>query len=212
MISFPEPDTARLALVEAGRSLRAAGFVVAREGNLSLRLDGDRLLITPAGLDKGALTVADLAEVAVDGRHLDGPPPSTELRMHLAIYAIRPDVGAVVHAHPPHATAFAVSGRPLHADVLPEAAVLLGAVPVAAYATPGTEKVGVEAARVASSARAFLLSHHGAVALGPDLATAMDRLETLERLAQVCWLAEALGGARRLDPVERERLRVMGES
>jgi L-fuculose-phosphate aldolase len=204
-----EEAKARLEIVEAGRRMRSRGLVVAREGNLSARIAPDRILATPAGADKGELEVDGLSVVDLAGRLIAGPRASTELPMHLAVYRERDDVAAVVHGHPPHATAFAVAGRALDADVLPEVAVGLGAIPLSAYGTPSTEEVAQAVAPLARAHDAFLLRSHGAVALGPDPRTALDRLETVEQLARICWLAHALGGAQPLSADQRARLRAI---
>lgn len=183
--------------------MRAAGLLVATEGNLSARVGPDRVLTTPAGADKGELVAHELSLVDLGGRRLDGPAPSTELEMHLAIYRIRADIGSVVHGHPPYATAFAAAHRALDACVLPEVVVSLGCVPLSAYGTPSTPEVSIAVGALARDHDALLLRNHGAVAMGADVRRAFYVLETVERLAQITWLAEALGGAR---PLDREQV------
>lgn len=186
--------------------MRVAGLVVATEGNLSARVGGDRVLTTPAGRDKGELAAADLTLVDLQGRVIEGPRPSTELEMHLAVYRVRPDVGAVVHGHPPYATAFAAAHRPLDACVLPEVVVTLGCVPLSEYGTPSTPEVAAAVEALARDHDALLLRNHGAVAMGADPRRALYTLETVERLAQITWLAESLGGAKALDREQVDRL------
>jgi L-fuculose-phosphate aldolase len=180
-------------LIEICRRLHARDLIGAAEGNVSVRLAPDRFLVTGSGKNKGHLSPADL--VIVDGR---GAPrsgagrPSTELRMHLAAYAARPDVGAVVHAHPVTAVALTVAGLPPPNDLVPEAAVTLGLVAVAPFATPGTDEVPASLAPLLPRHDVILLERHGAVALGRTLTEAFDRMETLERVARVAlvaWLA-----------------------
>ena len=184
----------RAALVEVGRRLHARDLVGAAEGNLSVRLGPDRFLVTASGVSKGHLRPADL--VVVDGR---GAPvrgarrASTELRMHLAAYAARPDVAAVVHAHPVTAIALTVAGLPPPSDLVPEAAVTLGPVAVAPFATPGTDELPAALAPLLADHDAILLARHGAVTLGRTLAEAFERMETLERVARIALAARLLG-------------------
>ncbi|HKK69973.1 MAG TPA: class II aldolase/adducin family protein [Candidatus Krumholzibacteria bacterium] len=193
-------------LVEVGRCMRDRGLVVATEGNLSVRLDAERVLATPAGADKGRLRAADLVEVDLAGRVIGAGRASTELDMHLAIYGIRPDLQAICHAHPPHATAFAAAHRALDACVLPEVVCTLGAVPLSAYGTPSTSEVADAVRAVFADHDACLLRNHGAVAAAAGPTAAMYVMETVERLAQVTWLAENLGGVRSLGREEVDRL------
>lgn len=204
--AWPSLQQARNDLVAAGRAMRSARLVVAREGNLSVRLGPDRVLVTPAGADKGCLDAHELVVVDLDGAVVEGGRASTETGMHLEIYRRRPDVGAVAHGHPPHATAFAVAHRPLDACLLPEVVTTLGCVPLTRYATPSTGEVAEAVAEVCSDHDCFLLRNHGAVAAGPTPGVAVERLETVEQLATVTWLAEALGGARPLDRAQVDAL------
>ncbi len=189
--------TLREALVEAGRRLQQAGLVAGAEGNLSARLGPDRLLVTPGGLRKGELTPDDLVTVRFDETAwtveaaLPGRAPSSELGLHLALY--RSDrAAAVVHAHPPHATAFAAAGLPLDPPLLAEQVLLLGEVPLLDFALPGTPQVGAGTADLPADCRAFLLASHGAVTLGADPDEALLRMETLEACARITLLARTL--------------------
>src|SRR5512133_1615912 len=165
--SSPAERRLRRELVEIGRRLHARDLVGAAEGNLSVRLGPDRFLVTASGVSKGHLRPDDL--VVVDGR---GEPvrgtrrPSTELRMHLAAYAARPDVAAVIHAHPITAVALTVAGLPAPSDLVPEAAVTLGPIAVAPFATPGTDEVPASLGPLLAGHDALLLTRHGAVTLG----------------------------------------------
>lgn len=194
-------------LVEAGRAMRSARLVVAREGNLSVRIADDRVLLTPAGADKGAMDAAGMVLVDLEGVVHGEGRPSAETAMHLEIYRRRPDVRAVAHGHPVHATAFAVAGRALDACLLPEVVIALGCVPLAPYATPATSELADSVGPVCVSHDAMLLENHGAVALGDDPMMAVERLETVERLAEITWLAESLGGVRALSREQVDRLR-----
>lgn len=195
------------ALVEAGRRLYARGLIAATEGNLSARTGRD-FLTTPRGVCKGDLTAGMLVRVNADGKRVRGRgEPSSELFMHLALYRARPEVGAVVHAHPPVASGFAAAHRGLDERLLAEAVVILGPVCLVPYAVPGTEALARALEAAAPDHDAFLLENHGAVTVGRDVWEAFYRMETLERLAQVCLVARTLGGEAPLAAAEAERLR-----
>lgn len=194
-------------LVETGRRLHARDLVGAAEGNLSVRLGEDRFLVTGSGLSKGHLTAGDLVVVDGDGAVVAGTRrASTELRMHLAVYAARPDVGAVVHAHPVTAVALTVAGAPPPSDLVPEAAVTLGPIAVAPFATPGTEEVPASLAPLLSGVDVILLERHGALTLGRTLGEAFDRMETLERVARIAVAARLLGRCEPLAPAAVDRV------
>jgi L-fuculose-phosphate aldolase len=181
-------------LVEVCRRLHDRRLVGAGEGNVSCRLGRDRVLVTPSGTNKGFLRPADLLVVDLSGKRVRGQGrPSTELAMHLAAYAARPDAGAVVHAHPLTAVAFTVAGLPPPDDLLPEAVLVLGPIGVAPFATPGTDEVPRSLAVLWRAHQVFLLERHGALALGGDLFQACDRMETLERVCEIAALARAMG-------------------
>jgi L-fuculose-phosphate aldolase len=182
--------------------------VAGADGNVSVRLGPDLLLVTPRGRLKRDLTADDLVRVDLAGRHLGGfHKASSELDLHLRIYRVRPDVGAVVHAHPPTATGFAVAGEGLPADVLPEVTLLFGEVPLVPYATPGTPQVGALVAPVAASGHeGALLANHGAVTWGTDLAAAQIRMESLEHAAKILLAARAVGRVAHLTPEQVQAL------
>jgi L-fuculose-phosphate aldolase len=197
----------RQELCVAGRWLYERGYIVACEGNLSVRLADGRVLATPAGYAKGNLVPGDLVLLNASGHALGNThPPSTELLMHLLFYRLRPDVQAVCHAHPPHATGFASAGRALDQAILPEVVVALGKVPLAPYGTPGTEELGVTLEPFVPHYNAILMANHGAVTCGPDLLTAFFYMETVEHLARVTLVAEMLGGASLLSRTDVEVL------
>jgi L-fuculose-phosphate aldolase len=194
-------DALRLALCAAGRRLLEADLIGAAEGNLSVRLPGGHILVTPSGVSKAALQPGQLLEVDATGRVVSGQGrPSTELLMHLAAFAARADVQAVVHAHPLTAVAFTVAGVAPPDDLLPEAVLVLGRIAVAPFATPGTEEVPRSLAPFWSGHQVILLERHGALALGRDLFQAFDRMETLERVCEVAAAARALGRCEPLPP------------
>jgi L-fuculose-phosphate aldolase len=185
---------ARAALVETCRRLHARDLIGAGEGNVSVRLGERRFLVTPSGADKGYLAPGELVVVDASGAVVAGSGrASTELRMHLAAYAARPDVHAVVHAHPLTAVALTVAGLPPPNDLVPEAAVTLGEIAIAPFATPGTDEVPASLAPLWARHDVLLLERHGALALGRTLAEAFDRMETLERVARVALVARLAG-------------------
>ncbi|HEY6098454.1 MAG TPA: class II aldolase/adducin family protein [Anaeromyxobacter sp.] len=197
----------RRELVDACRRLHDRDLIGAAEGNVSVRLGGGRFLVTPSGANKARLSPADLVVVDADGRVVRGDGrASTELRMHLAAYAARPEAAAVVHAHPVTAVALTVAGLPPPNDLVPEAAVTLGEIAVAPFATPGTGEVPSSLAPFLARHDVVLLERHGALALGRTLGEALDRMETLERVARVALVARLLGRCEPLPPAAVEKV------
>jgi L-fuculose-phosphate aldolase len=191
--------TGRRQIVEACRRLYERGLIAGAEGNVSLRLAGGLILITPAGVAKADLRPADLVAIDERGRPLDRRgQPSTEVAMHVRVYKRRPDVGAVVHAHPPVATAFAVVGETFEPPVLPEVVVSLGPVALVPYATPGTDALADRLGFFLDGYDAFLLGNHGATTIGQSLAVAYNRMESLEHSARILLAARLLGPVRTL--------------
>ncbi len=186
----------RATLCEVGRRLWLRGLVGAAEGNVSVRLSPRQILCTPTGVSKGHLRPDDLVVVDSTGKVVRGGRPSVETQLHLHIYKRRADCEAIVHAHPPVATATALAGETIPDNVLPESAIVLGSVATVPFAMPGTDQVPKAIDPLLDDHKTFLLSHHGAVALGKDLFDAYNRMETLERIAKVLLDAEKLGGAR----------------
>jgi L-fuculose-phosphate aldolase len=170
------------------------GYIVACEGNLSVRLADGRILTTPTCMNKGMLEPDDLVVVDHEGRHLDGVrKASSEVLVHLLYYRMRPDVQAICHAHPATATGFAAAGRALDQALLPEVVVGLGKIPLARYATPGTAELSAAIEPYVQNYDALLLANHGAVTCGPDLLTAFYRMETVEHTAKITLAAEKAG-------------------
>jgi L-fuculose-phosphate aldolase len=170
------------------------GYIVACEGNLSVRLDEERVLTTPTCMNKGMLTPDDLVIIDLEGRHVAGArKASSELAMHLLFYRMRPDVQAICHAHPQTATGFAVAGRALDQALLPEVIVGLGQIPLVKYGTPGTPELSAAIEPYVPHYDALLLANHGAVTCGPDLLTAFFRMETIEHFAKITLAAEMAG-------------------
>ena len=193
------PVVLRREIVRVGRLMYERGLIAAAEGNLSVRLGGRLFLVTPGGVSKGALRPQDILEVGADGRCVQGRPTS-EWPLHREVYRLRTDSAAICHAHPPWATAFAVAGRDLDGTVLTETTDTMPVVPLAPRTRPGSEDLAASVATLIRHHDAVLLGNHGALAVGPDLATAFARLETVERLAQVTLLAEVALGRSSLDP------------
>jgi L-fuculose-phosphate aldolase len=184
----------RFELVRFGRLIHDFGYSPGTSGNLSVRLDEHRLLVTPTGMSKFLLEKEDMVIVDHSGRLLAGTREVTsEISMHLAVYERRRDVRAVIHAHPPVATAFACSGRALDDMLCQEAVMALGVVPLARYATTGTDEVAESLAPFIAGHDAILMANHGAVSYGTSLLSAFQRMETLEHLAQVSLAAHQLG-------------------
>lgn len=190
----------RRQLCDAGKRLSDQRLIVACEGNLSARLGGRRFLITPRGRRKGELTPSDLLVCTIEGYVEGAGKPSTEAPMHRAIYRARPDCLAVVHAHPPFATAFGIAGRGIPSDLLPEAAMVLGPVALVPFGLTGTEELARAMEPYLLDHKAFLLANHGATTLGSRPEDALQRMETLEQLALMVFAAEQLGKPTSLPP------------
>ena len=181
-------------MAQCCRQLAAGGLIAGRDGNLSVRLGPDRVLVTPSGLIKSMLTAGDMVEVGLAGRKRRGRRnPTSELDLHLRILSRRPDVGAVVHAHPPAATGFAVAGEEIPANVLPELILMVGRVPIVPYGRAGTPELGDRVEPYLAEHDALLLANHGAVTMGETLDQAWIRMETLEHAARIIMAARAIG-------------------
>jgi L-fuculose-phosphate aldolase len=181
-------DDPRSAVVEVAREMLRLGLVSGSSGNASAR-DGDEVLITPAGLPYEEMTEDDLVAIGMDGEATEGQrEPSSERRVHLAIYAARPDVGAVVHTHSVHATAWSVTGEPLHTGTEELEAAAGGEVLTARFAPTGTDEIAGAVVEALGDRRAVLMARHGAVAVGGTPAAALDTCIALERQAQIAWL------------------------
>src|ERR1700736_357254 len=197
----------RADLCVAGRWMYERGYIVACEGNLSVRLDEERVLTTPTCMNKGMLSPDDLVVIDLEGRHVAGDrKASSELAMHLLFYRMRPDVHAICHAHPPTATGFAVAGRALDQALLPEVIVGLGQIPLVKYGTPGTPELSAALEPCVPHYDALLLANHGAVTCGPDLLTAFFRMETIEHFAKITLSAELAGNPTLLSSREVAKL------
>jgi len=194
-------------IVQIGRMMFEKGWIAGSDGNLSVRLDGGRILATPTGVCKGRLATQDLILCDLEGNKLCGERERTsEMGMHLTIYNLRPDIRAIVHAHPPVATGFAVAGRALNLGLLPEVILGLGSVPLAEYGLPGTPALTEGMLPYIPKYDALLMANHGAVAYGEDLYQAFGRMETVEHFARITLVAELLGGPKVLPRVEIQKL------
>ena len=186
-------------IVAVCRRLYDRGLIAGQDGNVSVRLDSGHILVTPAGLSKVDVTPDSLVELTPEGTGVtQGRAPSSEVGMHLCIYRARPDVRAVVHAHPPVATAFGVTGRDFMDAVLPEVIFHLGSVPLVPFALPGTPALGDAMAPFLAAHDAFLLASHGATTVGPSLRLAHQRMESLEHAARILHAASMIGSPARL--------------
>ncbi|MGC9194390.1 MAG: class II aldolase/adducin family protein [Syntrophobacteraceae bacterium] len=201
----------RLQMVEVCKKLHSGGLIAAGDGNVSYRLDKDLILITPGGVSKADIAPEEVAKTGMDATLLEGPlKPSSEIRMHLLVYKMRPDVSAIVHAHPPIATAFTLAGLPFESKVLPEVWLMLGNVPVAPYATPATEEVARAIEPHVPNSRAILLERHGAVTFGQDLSQAWMRMEKLEHFARTLFHASMLRGRKAPESLTQKQLLRLG--
>ena len=194
-------------ICSVGRWIHDRGYVAATDGNISVRLGPDRILITPTAMSKGMMTPDDLVVIDLEGQRVSGlRKPSSELGMHLLIYRLRPDVNAVCHAHPPTATGYAAAGLPLDKPILCELVIGLGSIPVARYGTPGTSELGASIEPYVQGHDAILMANNGVVTYGPDLLTSFLRMETTEHFAQVSLVTERLGKSVLLSSADVEKL------
>jgi L-fuculose-phosphate aldolase len=199
----------RQEMCRIGRLIYERGFIAATDGNLSVRLDGERVLCTPAGACKGTLEPEELVVVDFSLKVLEGRgEASSEILMHLGAYRARPDIRAVIHAHPPTAVAFSIAGRSeaLAGAFLPEVVYTLGAIPTARYATPGTADVPASLEPYWSDCDAIILERHGSITVGQSLWEAYLKLDKVEHAALVTFKASLLGHPRPLPPKEVEKL------
>lgn len=186
----------RVRMVEVGRWMWQRGFIGGTGGNLSVRLDHGRVLATPSGRAKGRLDPGDLVVVDLDGQvNQDAPRPSSEILIHLAAYRLRPDVGAVVHAHPEAVVAHTLSGLSLAPEINPEVLAVIGPVADVEYRAPGSAALVELLQGVLAHHNTFIIARHGTITLGEDLEQAYDRLEFLEQTARTRVMARSLGRA-----------------
>lgn len=206
MYSKQQEKEARADLVEVARLCYERRYICGTEGNFSIRLDEDVILTTPAGSCKGRVREDELVLTNFTGKPLSGGKPSTELSMHLTCYRARPDIKAVVHAHPTVAVGFTVAGQSLAKCVLPEVVCTLGTIPTAPYATPSTPEVSESIEVIVKERDALVLDHHGALAVGSSIWDAYYKLETLEHHAETMLVAHMLGGIQPLSSNNVQKL------
>jgi len=196
------------ALVHFGKLLHEHGYVAATNGNLSARLDGQSLLVTPTSVSKGMMWLQDLIVVDMGGRNLAGRGSVTsEIAMHVLIYRMRSDMNAAVHAHPPVATGYAAAGIPLNPALVCESVIGLRGVPLAPYATPGTADLADTLRPLVPEHEAILIANHGVVTYGEDLLRAYLKMELVEHFATISLVTKLLGQEHLLNAEEMERLR-----
>lgn len=211
---MPKVDKLKKNLIEIGRSLYRSGMIAGTDGNLSARIDEQRVLVTRRGVAKGRLKNGDFVVVDLNGNVLKTRvQPSSEAAMHLTVYKERPDVGACIHSHPPFATSFAVAGIKLERNVLPEVAVFVGDIPLIDYAPPGIGAISKAIQPYVAGNNAFLLRNHGLLTIGRTIDEAFHRHETVEHYARIMFLASRLGQVNtipdddliRLDEIRKQR-------
>lgn len=197
----------RAEIVRLGKRMHGCGFVAGMDGNLSVRLDKNRVLVTPTSMSKGSMQPSDLVIVDLQGRKVQGRRDvSSEIGMHLLIYRLRPDVQGIVHAHPPTATGFAASGMALTQPLVCELVVGLGCVPLARYGTPGTTELSDALEPLIPEYDAVLMANHGVVTYGQDLLHAYMKMETVEHFARIALVAHLLGHEQPLSEGDIEKL------
>lgn len=194
-------------ICEIGKRIYNKGFVAANDGNITVRIGKNEVLTTPTGVSKGFMTPDMLVKTDLEGNILSGElKPSSELKMHLSVYQHREDVKAVIHAHPPTATGFAVAGIPLDQMAMPEVIINLGTVPIVEYSTPSTDELPRAIEKYLNCHDGLLLANHGALTVGTDLINAYFKMETLELAAQIIFTARKLGGVRELSEENVKKL------
>ena len=200
-------DAFRADIVEVGRRMYARGYVASNDGNISIRLDDDTILTTPKSVSKGFMTPDMMVVTDLAGKKIRGArDASSELLMHLEVYKNRPDARAVVHAHPPTATGFAVAGIPLDRAVLAEVVTTLGSIPIAEYGTPSTPELPEAVRKYIKAHDGLLLANHGALTVAGDVFAAYYKMETIEHFARISLVARQLGREHLLSRDEVTRL------
>lgn len=194
-------------IVDVGKLVFQKGWVAANDGNISIRLDRERVLCSPTQICKGMMSIDDLIIVDMKGRKIEGKRECTsEIAMHLTVYEMRPDIMACVHAHPPVATGFATAGIALNLALLPEVVIGLGCVPLADYGLPGTPELTRPMLPLIPKYDAIMMGNHGAVCYGADVYKAFFKMETVEHFARISFVAEMLGGPKVLPRQEVDKL------
>ena len=196
-------------ICDIGKRIYDKGMVASNDGNISVKLNDNEFLCTPTGVSKGFMTPEYICKVDADRKVLEANPgfkPSSEIKMHMRVYKERPDVNAVVHAHPMYATGFAIEGIPLTQPIMPEAVISLGAVPIAEYGTPSTEEIPDAISKYLQSYDAVLLENHGALSFSDSLLNAYHKMESVEFYAKLLYISKQLGGPKELSESQVQRL------
>ncbi len=196
-------------ICDIGKRIYNRNMVAANDGNISVKINDNEFLCTPTGVSKGFMTPEYICKVDAMGNVIEANGkfrPSSEIKMHMRVYQKRPDVGAVVHAHPSFATAFAIAGIPLVQPIMPEAVISLGCVPIAPYGTPSTNEIPDAVEPFLENFDAVLLESHGALTWSTDLNAAYMKMESLEFYAELLYKAKMLGGPKEFDAPTLEKL------
>ena len=196
-------------ICEIGKRIYNQGMVASNDGNISVKLNDNEFLCTPTGVSKGFMTPEYICKVDANGKVIQanaGFKPSSEIKMHMRVYKNRPDVKAVVHAHPLYATGFAIAGIPLTQPIMPEAVIALGCVPIAEYGTPSTEEIPDAVEKYLQSFDAVLLENHGALTFSDSLLNAYHKMESVEFYAKLLYISKQIGGPQELSKAQVERL------
>lgn len=196
-------------ICDIGKRIYNKGMVAANDGNISVKLNDHEFLCTPTGVSKGFITPEYICKVDENGKVLQANGsfrPSSEIKMHMRVYRERPDVNAVVHAHPMYATSFAIAGIPLTQPIMPEAVIALGCVPIAEYGTPSTEEIPDAVSKYVQHFDSVLLANHGALTFSDSLLNAYFKMESTEFYAQLLYQAKLLGGPKELSEEQVQRL------
>lgn len=196
-------------ICDIGKRIYDRGMVAANDGNISVKIGENEFLCTPTGVSKGFMTPEYICKVDANGdviQAYEGFKPSSEIKMHMRVYKERPDVKAVVHAHPMYATSFAIAGIPLTEPIMPEAVIALGCVPIAEYGTPSTDEIPDAVSKYLQYYDAVLLANHGALSYSDSLLNAYHKMESVEFYAQLLYQAKVLGGPKHLTDAQVEGL------
>ena len=206
-MNYPDESAARRDIIEAGRRLYMRGYVSANDGNISSRISENTIIATPTGVSKGFMTDDMLIKLDLDGNVLEGGfAPSSEIKLHLAVYRRSNELRAVCHMHPPVSSAFAAAGVPLDKPFLQETVISLGVIPVAEYACPGTAELAEGAASFCLDYHGALLEYHGAVTWGNSVMQALFRMESVEYAAMISMYSKMMGFTRTMDQEKIDEL------